>query len=169
MANSEELLRRIDILESESAIRKVQAAYMEACDFNLGYPIGELFAPDGVWEGTGRFASGFGATRGREKVAEQFEEDKNQDRLPLTAHYLTNEQIWVDGDRAKAKWMFYEPAVHKGAGAILIAGRYDNDFQRIDGKWLISHLRCQDIFVCTYEDGWEGFPCVETGWDPDAE
>ena len=73
MANSEELLRRIDILESESAIRKVQAAYMEACDFNLGYPIGELFAPDGVWEGTGRFASGFGATRGREKVAEQFE------------------------------------------------------------------------------------------------
>ena len=83
-------------------------------------------------------------------------EDKNQDRLPLTAHYLTNEQIWVDGDRAKAKWMFYEPAVHKGAGAILIAGRYDNDFQRIDGKWLISHLRCQDIFVCTYEDGWEG-------------
>jgi hypothetical protein len=157
------LLRgRIEVLEAESAIRRLQAAYMEACDFHIGYPIGELFAPDGIWEGVGRFASGFGATKGRQAVAEQFEADKN--RLPFAAHYLTNEQIWVNGDTARAKWMFLEPAVHAGLGAILIAGRYDNDFVSIDGRWYIRHLRCGDIFVASYRDGWAGFPCLETGW-----
>jgi enamine deaminase RidA (YjgF/YER057c/UK114 family) len=160
-----ELRARVESLEAESAIRKLQAAYMEACDFHIGYAIGELFAPDGIWEGVGRFASGFGATRGRQAVAEQFEADKH--RLPFAAHYLTNEQIWVDGDTAKGKWMFLEPAVHEGLGAILIAGRYDNDFIRIDGKWYIRHLRCADIFVSSYRDGWAGFPCLETGWNAD--
>ena len=114
------LLRgRIEVLEAESAIRRLQAAYMEACDKN---------------------------------------------RLPFAAHYLTNEQIWVNGDTARAKWMFLEPAVHAGLGAILIAGRYDNDFVSIDGRWYIRHLRCGDIFVASYRDGWAGFPCLETGW-----
>jgi hypothetical protein len=158
----EEFATSVDRLEAESAIRKLQAAYMEACDFHIGYPIGELFAPDGIWEGVGRFASGFGATRGREAVARQFEDDKG--RLPFAAHYLTNEQIWVDGDTARAKFMFFEPAVHRGAGAILIAGRYDNDYVRLDGKWFIKHLRCTDIFVSKYSESFDGFPCVETGW-----
>lgn len=157
-----ELSKRLDALESESQIRKLQAAYMQACDFHIGYAIGELFSPDGVWEGAGRFASGFGATKGRQAVAEQFEADKH--RLPFAAHYLTNEQIWVDGDTARAKFMFLEPAVHDRLGAILIAGRYDNDYVRIGGKWHIRHLRCQDIFVCSHRDGWAGFPCLETGW-----
>jgi hypothetical protein len=165
MSDLDSILKRLDVLESESAIRKLQCAYMEACDFHIGYPIGELFAPDGVWEGVGRFASGFGATVGREAVAQQFEDDKG--RLPYAAHFLTNEQIWVDGDTARAKWMFYEPAEHRQAGAIVIAGRYDNDYVRIDGKWFIKHLRCDDIFVSTLKDGWAGFPCVETGWLPE--
>jgi hypothetical protein len=161
----ERLMMRLDVLESESAIRKLQAAYMRACDDHIGYPIGELFAPDGIWEGVGRFAGGFGATVGRDAVAAQFERDKN--RLPFAAHYLTNEQIWVDGDAATAKFMFFEPAVHEGLGAILIAGRYTNDYIRLDGQWYIKHLRCEDIFVCSHKDGWAGFPCLETGWVPD--
>ena len=165
MSDLDAILKRLDVLESESAIRKLQCAYMEACDAHIGYPIGELFAPDGIWEGMGRFASGFGATVGREAVAQQFEDDK--DRQPFAAHYLTNEQVWVEGDTAKAKWMFYEPAVHRQAGAILIAGRYENDYVRIDGKWFIKHIRCFDIFVSTYKDGWDGFPCIETGWLPE--
>jgi enamine deaminase RidA (YjgF/YER057c/UK114 family) len=162
-----ELRRRVDALEAESQIRKLQAAYMEACDSHIGYAIGELFATDGVWEGVGRFASGFGATQGRQAVAEQFEADKQ--RLPFAAHYLTNEQIWVDGDTARAKFMFLEPAVHERLGAILIAGRYDNEYTRVDGKWYIRHLRCQDIFVASYRDGWNGFPCLETGWSAEAQ
>ena len=167
MTEFEKIVARLDVLESESAIRKLQAAYMQACDDHIGAPIGELFAPDGVWEGVGRFAGGFGATIGREAVAAQFEGDKT--RLPLAAHYLTNEQIWVDGDTAKAKFMFLEPAVHEGLGAILIAGRYSNDYVRLDDKWYIKHLRCEDIFVCSHKDGWAGFPCLETGWAPEEE
>jgi hypothetical protein len=166
MTDFEKLVARLDVLESESSIRKLQAAYMQACDEHIGYPIGELFAPDGVWEGVGRFASGFGATIGREAVAAQFEADKN--RLPLAAHYLTNEQIWVEGDTATAKFMFLEPAVHEGHGAILIAGRYSNDYVRLNNKWYIKHLRCDDIFVCSHKNGWAGFPCLETGWIPPA-
>ena len=166
MSSLETLIARLDALESESAIRKLQGAYMRACDDKIGYPIGELFAPDGIWEGIGRFAGDFGATVGRETVARQFEDDKH--RLPLTAHYLTNEQIWVNGDFARAEFMFFEPAVHDVQGAILIAGRYTNDYIRLDGKWYIQHLRCEDIFVCTQKDGWAGFPCVPTGWKPEA-
>ncbi len=168
MSSLENVITRLDALESESAIRKVQAPYMRACDDHIGYPIGEIFAPDGIWEGIGRFGGDNSATIGREAVAQQFEDDKIRGRLPLAAHYLTNEQIWVDGDSAKAQFMFFEPAVHDGLGAILIAGRYTNDYIRLDGKWYIKHLRCEDIFVCTQKDGWDGFPCLPTGWTADG-
>jgi len=158
------LRARLDALESESAIRKLKADYMEGCDRHIGLGMADLFAPDGVWEGIGRFAGEFGATVGREAIGRQFAGDDK--RLPLNAHFLTNEQIWVDGDRAKAKWMFLQPSVHAQHGAIWIAGRYEDDFTRIDGKWFIQHLRCGDIFVTTYKEGWAGFPCIDISWTP---
>lgn len=146
-----ELERRIDQLESESAIREVQATYMRACDENWGRRIGDLFTEDGIWEGIGRFSSGFGATVGRAAVADMF--DGDEERLTFTAHYLTNERINVTGDTAEGRWMFLEPAVHRATKAIWIAGHYINDFARVDGEWKIKHLRCGDVFVSPYDEG----------------
>ena len=49
--------------------------------------------------------------------------------------------------------MFLEPAVHRGTKAIWIAGHYINDFERVDGKWYLKHLRCGDVFVSPYDEG----------------
>ena len=147
-----ELEKRIDALESQAEIRALQATYMQACDENWGRRIGELFTEDGIWEGIGKFASGFGPNVGREAIANMF--DGDEERLTFTAHYLMNERIRVDGDTAEGKWMFLEPAVHRNTRQIWIAGHYINDFLRVDGRWFIKHLRCGDVFVSPYEEGW---------------
>ena len=51
--NLESLVARLDVLESQNAIRGLKAAYMQACDDRRGGAIADLFWDDGIWEGVG--------------------------------------------------------------------------------------------------------------------
>ena len=156
------LEQRVLDLEAQTHIRTLKAAYMEGCDFHIGAAMGDLFAPDGIWEGVGRFAMPKGPLVGRDAVAREFASDDG--RLTFCAHYLTNEAIKVDGDTATGTWMFLEPATSSVHGQVWMAGRYRDDFVAIDGRWYIKHLRCKDIFVAPYATGWEGAAFLDLGW-----
>jgi len=150
MGTSEDLLRRLDALESEGAIRRLMSEYQEARDFGTGSGthIANLFTADGIWEGVGRVAEVLGSHQGREAIERRFSAP-----LPFSVHFLTNESIIVDGDTAMGTWMYLQTTVSKGQ-AVWIAGRYHNDFVRVEGQWKFRHLRIDGIFVTPYEDGW---------------
>lgn len=61
------------------------------------------------------------------------------DKLPDTLLVTTNLQIEVDGDSAtgKAYWM----AMHQTSSGVsaVVAGRYHDQFRRIDGRWCFHH------------------------------
>jgi hypothetical protein len=167
MATSAELIdvaaltRRLDALESESAVRKVMASYMSSCDREEGKgpAVAACFTADGIWEAKGLSEKELGTTQGTEALVKKF--DRNHTRLTFSAHYLTNERIWVDGDEARGEWMFIEPAIYRDQQAMWLGGRYENDFRREEGEWKMSHLRCWSLYAAPYEDGW-----LKTRWIP---
>ncbi len=150
MGTSQDLFRRLDVLESEAAIRRLMAEYLEARDLGTGSGtyIAKLFTPDGVWEGVGRLAEVLGSHQGREAIERRFSAP-----LPFSVHFLTNESITIDADTAVGTWRYLQSTVYKGQ-AVWVAGRYHNDFVRIEGQWKFQHVRIDAIFVTPYEDGW---------------
>jgi hypothetical protein len=66
MGTREDLLQRLDVLESESAIRRLMAEYQDARDFSTGSSthIANLFTVNGIWEGVGRLAEVWDLIRG---------------------------------------------------------------------------------------------------------
>ena len=61
------------------------------------------------------------------------------EKLPDTLLFTTNLQIDVDGDEATSKAYFL--GMHQASGAIgpVIAGRYHDQFRRVDGQWWFHH------------------------------
>lgn len=146
----ETLSRRLDALESQDAIRRLKARYMQACDDRRGPAIADLFWPDGIWEATGPNTAG--PVVGRDAIAAMFEAAPR--RLTFTTHYLTNEEIVVEGDRASGCWKLFEPCTFKDKLALWMGGRYVNTFERRNGEWRFAHLKLRIEFRTPYEHGW---------------
>jgi hypothetical protein len=123
----------------------------------------EIFTADGIWEGTGEFAHLLGVHQGRAALEQRAL--ASQQRLPFSTHFLANESIVVDGDRAVGTWTFLQCGVSDGQ-ALWIAGRYRNDFVRQGGRWKIQHLRVADIFVAPYTEGWAPYLAAKLGAEP---
>lgn len=158
------LLLRLDRLESQDAIRRLKARYMQACDDRLGRAVADLFWPDGIWEAHGGSAAG--AVVGREAIADMFEAAPR--RLTFTTHYLTNEAIEVDGDRAEGRWKLFEPCTFKDRMALWMGGDYADTFERRGGEWRFRHLRLTIAFRTPYGAGWAKQRFADLTDDPAA-
>jgi hypothetical protein len=145
-----QLQQRLDRLESMDEIRRLKARYMQWCDDRRGADIGELFWEDGVWEGAG--ASSSGTTVGAQAIGEMFAAAPA--RLTFTVHYLTNESIEVDGDRATGAWKLLEPCTFRDEVALWQGGRYEDVFERRNGEWRFSRLTLFLEYRTPYDEGW---------------
>ena len=163
------LLRRVDALEAESAIRKIQARYMFLCDTPLPeYGVADdmaridlimqLYTQDAIWEGVGEYYDGqFGRSAGREQVIEHFQgfwEAGREPGLILNAHYLTTEQIHVhdDGETADGEWIHMQPWLFTDGTALLRSSRLHNGFRKEGDAWKISRYRTENVFVAPLRD-----------------
>lgn len=168
------LIRRVEVLEAEADIRRLQARYMWLCDTPLPEfgatddaeridLIMELYTDDAVWEGVGTYYDGqFGRAEGADAVRRHFEGFWSAERDPallLNAHYLTSEQIHVEGDAATGQWIHMQPWLFADGSAVLRSSRLNNAFRRVDGRWRISRTRTENVFVASLPDNWAGtFP-----------
>lgn len=171
------LARRLDTLESEAAIRRLQARYMFLCDTpcpEYGVRddahridlIMELYTEDAVWEGVGAYYDGqFGHAGGAAAIRAHFERFWSADRDPglvLNAHYLTSEQIHVDGDHATGQWIHLQPWLHTDGTALLRSSRLHNAFRRDDGRWRITRTRTENVFVAPLRPGFTDSHATES-------
>lgn len=162
------LERRIEVLESEAEIRRIQARYMFLCDTPCPvYPtvtneerielILDLYSEDAVWEGVGEYYSGqFGRAEGKDAIRAHFNRFWAPDedpRLVLNAHYLTSEQIFVEGDEAHGLWIHMQPWLYSDGTALLRSSRLNNGFRRVDGQWKITRTRTENVFIAPLPDG----------------
>ncbi len=149
------LERRLDVIESRNAVRQLKADYMQWIDDKRGPDVDELFWPDGIWESLpDRTDSPSPGARYAGRVAIRQMMTEARQNLTFTAHYLSNEDIDVDGDRAVGRWKLLQPCIFRGETAFWQGGCYTDDFERRDGTWRFAHLRLAMDFRSPYEDGW---------------
>jgi hypothetical protein len=156
------LLRRLDALESREAIAGLMTAYMAAADAkdDKGVKIAALFTEDGQWQSVGPHGNPSWAAQGRDALVKKF--DRNVDRMPFAAHFVTNPAVQLDGDTARGQFMYFQACTYRGDQPLWIAGSYDNDFRRVDGRWLIARLRVHNFFTTPFDQGWVKVPHMDT-------
>jgi ketosteroid isomerase-like protein len=170
-----DLQTRLNTLEGEADIRRIQARYMFLCDTPCPEPVAddaeriekilELYSEDAVWEGVGSYYNGqFGRVEGKAAIRQHFQNfwgQKKDPALLLNVHYLTSEQIHVDGDSANGQWVHCQPWVFSDGKALLRSSRLNNLFRKIDGHWKITRTRTENVFVAPLQPGWvEAMPDV---------
>lgn len=168
----EQLSKRVNILEGESEVRRVQARYMFLCDTpipEVGVSddqdridlVMELFAKDAIWEGVGEYYSDqFGCLEGAEQIRQHFNRfwgQKQDPALLLNCHYLTSEQIHIaeDGQTAEAQWVHMQPWLFSDGKALLRSSRLNNAFRKCeDGTWRYTRLRTENVFIAPLPSTW---------------
>ncbi|MES2059037.1 MAG: nuclear transport factor 2 family protein [Pseudomonadota bacterium] len=147
-------LARIDRLEAENTIRKIVARYFRICDqlgpdtlpSELG-ELGELFDPDAIWEGKGRYAEAFGTMKGRAAIVEMIRGYCGPEpHFAMTAHFCTSEDIAVDGDQASGSWMMLQATTYADGRADLRSARLQIEFARERRVWRIRRFTTENIF-----------------------
>lgn len=156
-----DLKRRLNILEAEADIRRIQARYLFLCDTPCPEPISsdeeriekilELYSEDAIWEGVGEYYKGqFGQAVGKAAIRKHFQAFWSQQRDPkllLNVHYLTSEQIHVHDDEADGQWVHCQPWIFSDGSSLLRSSRLNNSFKKVDDVWKISRTRTENIFV----------------------
>ncbi len=163
------LITRIEVLEAEAEIRRIQARYMFLCDTPLPeYGVTddaaridlilELYAQDATWEGVGEYYTNqFGKLEGADAIRAHFQKfwgEKKDPALVLNCHYLTSEQIYVTGDTAEGQWVHMQPWLYSDGTGLLRSSRLNNAFARqADGRWKITRTRTENVFVAPLPNG----------------
>jgi ketosteroid isomerase-like protein len=176
-ADMTDLVRRIDVLEAEAEIRRLQARYMFLCDTPMPEHgckddaeridlILQLYTGDAVWEGVGEYYdTQFGRVEGAAAIRRHFETfwgGKTDPSLILNCHYLTSEQIHVHagGVTADGQWVHMQPWLFSDGTGLLRSSRLNNAFRKEpDGVWRITRTRTENVFVAPLPRTWaSAFP-----------
>ncbi|MHC5257457.1 nuclear transport factor 2 family protein [Streptomyces sp. UC4497] len=165
------LVKRIEVLEAEADIRRIQARYMFLCDTpcpEYGVDSDEqrielildLYSDDAIWEGVGEYyGSQFGRAEGKAAIRAHFNRFWPQDQDPkllLNAHWLTSEQIHVYGDEADGQWIHFQPWLFEDGKSLIRASRLNNAFRKIDGVWKITRTRTENVAIADLPDFFAG-------------
>ena len=150
-----ELQKRVRPLEDIDALRNLKAEYAAACDDNYDADrLAALFVEDATWESEGR-----GRYEGREAIREFFRGISGH--FVFALHYGLNPQIEVNGDTARARWYLFMPCTAGDTGeAMWRAGVDEEEYVRVDGRWMYKSKKSAPIFHTTFEQGWAKQPFV---------
>lgn len=165
----EALVQRVEELEGEAAIRRLQARYMFLCDtpcpeFGIQTDkdridrIMDLYTEDAIWEGVGEYYTNqFGRCIGKAAIRTHFENfwlQKRDPALILNVHYLTSEQIHVHGNTGDGQWVHCQPWIFNDGSSLLRSSRLNNLFRKENGVWKISRTRTENVFISPLPKNW---------------
>jgi hypothetical protein len=155
-----DLEARLRGLEDVEEIRRLKARYGDLVDARYGPdgPLGEaelrrradeiaaLFTDDAVWDGGG----GLGLCRGRAEIAARMAAPT----LRFSWHYFVKPSIEVAGDTARGRWDLLAPCTLRDGRPAWMAGVEDDEYRRVDDRWLHSAMRLRVVFFAPHETGW---------------
>lgn len=149
--DTQELARKIQLLEDVEAIKTLKHQYCAYCDDNYNPDgIAGLFVEDAVWDG-----GKFGRCEGREAIREFFQGASKT--LTFAAHQVMNPIIKVDGDHATGEWKLLQPctlAGKDGAAAMWLIANYHDDYVRTSAGWRFQNLRVEILSFAAHQEGW---------------
>jgi len=129
---------RLQALEDEREIRDLLIHYAQRLDGRDHKGYAALFARDGRW--SGKLGDYTGPEAIEAMLVQAFGPTPEGFRNINNFHLMTNMVIQVDGDRATAhsRITYFERSPESRPVAML-AGRYEDELVREDGRWLFKH------------------------------
>ena len=109
---------------------------------------GCMFVEDAVWD-----SGPLGRYEGREAIRAFF---RGASRIfTFAIHYSLNSQIEVTGDTAWAKWYLFMPCtVGDGDQAMWRAGIDEEEYVRMNGRWMFKSKKSTGLFSTPFDSGW---------------
>jgi hypothetical protein len=143
-----DIFHRLDRLESIEAIRILRMRYHKHINDLEWERVAELYTEDGIvqldyvarWEGRSRIAEGFTTI---------------PKRTPFVKQFIHGHQVDLDGERATG-CAYVEVRDARGGQSLMIAGKYDEEYVRLDGRWFISRTMFTSYFSVPVQVGWAG-------------
>jgi len=145
-ARVKELEAKVRELTDREAIRELRCYYHEYINTTNLTAIAGLFIEDGELD----FAH-MGKGKGRAFQKKFFE--GLSDYLSSVKQFIHNHIIEVHGDTATGISYLEAKPVYKGE-SFLVAGRYDDEYVRQDGKWKFKKMKFTPYFMVPLKEGW---------------
>jgi hypothetical protein len=136
----EDLERRIRTLEDIKEIENLQNQYIYWLTNNQWDDIMTCFTENATAN-----VYTHGLHHGKKEIMDMFKEEisKVNEGKDRDGHSVFQPIISVDGNKAKGQWLMYvwvsDPIT--GKAQKWWNGKYDNEFEKVDGKWKISSLK----------------------------
>ena len=74
---------------------------------------------------------------------------------PFAIHMVLNPVIEVDGDEATGTWYLFQPCTYaEGNQAVWGSARYDEEYVKVDGRWMFKYLTLTSHFWTPFDKGW---------------
>ena len=143
LAALEAKVRELDDIEQ---LRRLRNEYHQA--INEGYydRIPLMWTEDGSLD-----FSYIGQTQGREKITKFFAATPKV--LPFIKQFIHNHVVDIEGDRGKG-YSYMEARTINNGKAFVVAGRYDDEYVRVDGAWKFRHMKFDAYFTVPFDEGW---------------
>ncbi len=134
-------------------IKNLKAVYCSYCDAHYDPDgLANLFVEDGVWDG----GTEFGRHTGRIAIKEFFSGASGS--IVFAAHLVMNPIIEVDADTATGKWRLLMPCTvldeTNKAEARWLLSAYDEQYVKVDSRWLFKSLTVDSQFYAAHLTGW---------------
>lgn len=144
------------MLEDIEEIKKVKAKYCFYLDGYYEDPstldslLEEVFTEDALVD-----FGPLGSAKGREEIRNYYV-NMVYGMLSFSMHMLLNPLIEIENEnKATGKWYFLAPSTMKENNmAGWLAGMYNDEYEKKDGKWFIKSQRVKWLFGTPYDKGW---------------
>ncbi len=152
-AQEKDLYSRVQILEDIEAIRRLKFRYAGLCDAGFDADgLAKLFTDDAVWEA----GEPWGNFTGPKAIGDFFR--TMPESINFAVHALSNGEIDVDGDSAKARWRTLIPCSaieEQGSVPTWMFCDYDDEYRRVNGQWLFCRVIADVKRSAPHADGWD--------------
>ena len=144
----EELEKRVQVLEDLEEIKKLKVRYAKYCDENYNpEKLVELFTEDAVWDG-----GVWGQFRGKEAVKKYFAGVSQN--IIFACHRIVAPDITVEGNKAYGTWYGMNTGILSNGKGFWSSCLYNDEYSKIDGKWLMNKVKVFHFYRSPYEGGW---------------
>ncbi|HXR35713.1 MAG TPA: nuclear transport factor 2 family protein [Candidatus Binataceae bacterium] len=166
-ARIRELEAKVQVLNDREALRLLRYRYHEYINEAQFAKIVDLFTDDGELE-----FGPLGKAKGREPIMAFFKKLGPSSSSPSGAgrgphfsfvkQYIHNHVVEVHGDRATGfSYLEAKPIIN--GEAYIVAGRYDDEYRRVDGQWLFTRMNFTIHIAVPHKEGWAGEERVRLG------
>ena len=157
----QQLLARVQRLEDQLAIHKLQSKYAHMLlKLDTDRIVDECFALHSKEEPTLEFSDS-GVYRGLDKIRQVYKDFATAKHVPgfFLMHLTTNPYIEIAADGLSARSHWLSPgAVGSQSSARWVWGPYYVDYVKEDGEWKILHTNLAALFRNAYDESWAAAP-----------